>query len=134
MASFQAGDTFFVRDKVGTDKGHLYVVLCAPYGKPLLVLALRFNTAQYDSDNTLILHPGDHPFINRPTVVSFHSLKKLEVEKLLHLERLNMPDMFERKAPVSSELLERIIEGAKKSEDTPELILAELKVQLGLKE
>lgn len=136
MASFQAGDTFLLGGLGGLDaKLHLFVVICDPAGNPLTILAVPFNTVTSTTDATLILEPGEHPFINRKTSVSYDLLMEIEVDKLAKLEQLSASgqgNMFQRRSPTSDDLLKRIIEGALNSDLTPKGMLKALKSRLEL--
>lgn len=136
MASFRACDTFLLGGLGGLDaKLHLYVVVCAPAGDPLTILAVPFNTVTSMTDTTLILEPGEHPFINRRTAVSFDLLREMEIDKLDKLEQLcasGLGDRFQRHSPASEDLLKRIIEGALKSDLTPKGMVKALKARLEL--
>ncbi len=136
MASFQAGDTFLLGGLGGLDaKLHLFVVVCDPAGNPLTILAVPFNTVTSTTDTTLILEPGEHPFINRKTAVSFDLLMEIEVDKLAKLEQLSasgQANKFQRHSPASDDLLKRIIEGALTSDLTPKAMVKALKARLEL--
>lgn len=135
MASFRAGDTFLLGGLGGLNaKLHLYVVMCDPAGDPLTILAVPFNTVTSITDTTLILQPGEHPFITRQTTVSFDLLMEIKVEMLDQLEQLcarGLGDQFQRHSPTSDDLLERIVEGALQSDLTPKGMAKALKARLG---
>ena len=114
---------------------HLYVVVCDPAGNPLTILAVPFNTLRLLSDTTLILEPGDHPFIKHRTSVSFDSLRTFEINNLSQLEALcaaGESTSFERRSAVSPDLLTRIIKGALQSDLTPKGMVRQLKERLGI--
>jgi hypothetical protein len=123
MSTFSAGDTFLAASPRGT-KLHLTIVLCDPSGNPPTILTVSLNTKSDFTDPTLILNVGDHPFIKRETAVSYDEMLCIEVDKLSELERMNdgRPDRdrtFIRHRRVSADLLNRIIDGAFKSDDIP---------------
>ena len=136
MASFQVGDTFLLGGLEGLDaKLHLFVVVCDAAGNPLTILAVPFNTVTSTTDTTLVLEPGEHPFINRKTAVSFDLLMEIEVDKLDKLEQLSalgQGSKFQRHSPTSDNLLQRIVDGALKSDLTPKGMVKILKARLGL--
>ena len=101
----------------------------------MTILAVPFNTMTSRTDSTLILSPGDHPFINRTTAVSFDLLMSIEVDKLSKLEEMRAAGigiLFERHAPATSTLLTRIIKGALQSDETPKGMVRALKERLGI--
>ncbi len=133
MASFQAGDTFLMAGLGG--KMHLFVVICDPAGNPRTILDVPFNTVTINTDRTLILAPGDHPFVTRQTAVSFDLLLSIEVDKLSQLEALCAAGKgtgFQRHSPTSPALLNRIIKGALQSDLTPKGMVRILKERLGI--
>lgn len=73
-------------------------------------------TARPHSDTTVILHPGDHPFISRPTSVDYGSAKPLVISKLEEWigARRALPQ-----EPLTAELLARVAAGLCQSSRTP---------------
>lgn len=101
----------------------------------MTILAVPFNTVTSMTDSTLILEPGDHPFINRKTAISFDLMLEIEVDKLEKLDQLNssgQAERFRRNTAALIDLLNRIIEGALKSDITPKKMLKSLKARLGI--
>lgn len=76
-----AGRTLFLQPQ----GGHLWVVVTEPTGDPPQVLLVNFTTYRRPSDPTLILQPGSHSFIDRPTAVSYGDAKLAGVEVLEQL-------------------------------------------------
>lgn len=134
MGLFQAGDTFLIDDPNGP-KQHLHIVLSCPTGTPPTILAVPLNTLTHKTDRTVVLNPGDHPFVGRPTAVSFDLLAVLSTDLLAELEaeasRKLFPS-FRRHAAIKADLLERIINGALNSPMTPEGMVRELRTRLNL--
>ena len=64
-----AGDTYILR-KPGDGVPHLWAVLTDP-DKDDTVVIVNLTTRQPHSDDTVILHPGDHPFVLHETVVFY---------------------------------------------------------------
>jgi len=131
MDSFRAGDTFLIDDPgSGGRKEHLRIVLCAPSGSPPTVFTVPLNTRTPVSDCTVVLHPGEHPLIRRESVIRYDLLVEMDIGNLELLERMNQLrtiTTFERREPVSDELLSRIIEGATRSDMTPKKMLKALR-------
>jgi hypothetical protein len=130
--SFGAGDTFLC-EGLGSKK-HLFVVLCEPFGDPPFILTVPLNTLTINTDTTVVLSPGDHPFVVRATAVSYDLMSSMPVNQLLELEKLNrrsVGDSFRRHQPINPELLERIVEGVFRSDLTPKRMVREMAERLG---
>lgn len=119
--SFAAGDTFLMLGP-SSEKLHLYIALCGQTGDPPIFIAVPLNTATLLTDRTVLLQPGDHPFVTRETSVSYDLLHQFDVEKLLQLERLSSASqqtLFERRQRVRTEVLQRLVDGARVSDLAP---------------
>lgn len=104
-------------------KPHLHIVCHIDPGYSTLYL-VPLNTLRDDSDRTVILDVGDHPFVNRSTVVSYHRARKVPTHEFHQLEQnltasWNPSAVFTRHAPVSDDLYRRILRGAIESDATP---------------
>jgi len=80
----RAGDTFLMHL---TDSGagpyyHLFVVLTDPDPENGRVVAVMLMTATKNTDGTVILQIGDHPFIKHPTAVHFSTAKYYQAAKI----------------------------------------------------
>ena len=130
MGTFQAGDTFLMGGlNKDFKKLHLYVVLCNAEGNPPTILAVPFNTLNLQTDTTLVLQPGDHPFVTRETSVSFNLLISFNTEMIVKLEEMK-GEHFQRHVPATPDLLKRIIKGALQSDETPKGMVRALKQRL----
>lgn len=78
MTDLEAGCTVLLSDAPHY-KPHLWVVLAT---RDERVLAVMLRTAKHFTDETLILAPGDHPFIRHPTAVHYSSARWFSVEAL----------------------------------------------------
>ena len=114
MAEFIAGDTFLI-EGVG-DTLHLFVVLCDLAEPPSRVLTVMVSTLRTMSDRTVILKPGEHPFIKHASSVEYGSMRVMPVATLLQLEGMNAGKSgsrsFVRREPLTAEMLNRIVQGA----------------------
>jgi hypothetical protein len=72
------GDTFLLR-KPGEDIEHLWIVLTAPCPKTGMVVMANVTTEYAHSDTTTKVVEGDHPFLNRPSVVFYADAREAEV-------------------------------------------------------
>ncbi len=61
------GDTIIL-PKPGAEKEHLWVVVTNPDPNTGEVIMVNLTTQRPHSDTTTVLLPGEHPFLDRPTV------------------------------------------------------------------
>ncbi|HET8649067.1 MAG TPA: hypothetical protein VFL95_03430 [Gemmatimonadales bacterium] len=86
MQFVRAGAAFLFVDPRFKGLPHLWVILNNPSsafadGK---VIAVSFVTARSYTDATVILQPGDHPFIRHATSVDYGGAKLWRVEMIEH--------------------------------------------------
>jgi hypothetical protein len=135
MSAFVAGDTFLIGPD--SDSLHLHITLCDPAGDPPTILVVSLNTVTPHTDRTLILHKGDHPFVQHDTAVSYDQMRSMPLTLLAQLEKMNdgrgmQYRTFRRHQPVSGDLLQRVVEAALASKMTPKDLVKELKERLNL--
>lgn len=75
------GDTFML-PKPGVEKEHLWALVTAPDPVTGEAIMVNLTTQHPHSDTTTILQPGEHPFVDRPTVV-FYADARIVKESLL---------------------------------------------------
>jgi hypothetical protein len=63
---------------------------------------VNLTTQQPHSDTTTIIQPGEHPFVDRPTVVFYADARIVDVK---NLEAALRQGVVRRHAPLSAELL-----------------------------
>ena len=113
------GDTFLLRNQEIDE--HLYIVISDPGIDPsqvVIVSLTSYDNFQHEiyKDGSCILHPDDHPWILHQTCVSYRdgrSVSKDQLDALLEAGHLQMRE------PVGKEVLERIHEGAEKTDELP---------------
>lgn len=66
----KAGQTILL-PKPGHSTPHLWVVLLAPDPVSNETVIVNLTSQKTHSDNTVVLNPGEHPFVQHPTVVFF---------------------------------------------------------------
>ncbi len=76
----RAGSTLFP-----TPKSHLWIVVTDPAGEPAQVVIVNLTTVRKGSDRTVVLGPGDHPFVVRDTCVRYSDARLAKVETLQQL-------------------------------------------------
>lgn len=64
------GDTVLL-PKPAQDKPHLWVLVTAVNPQTGHAIIVNFTTERPHSDKTVVIQPGEHPFVDRPTVVFF---------------------------------------------------------------
>jgi hypothetical protein len=74
------GDTIIL-PKPGLEKEHLWVLVTAPDSNGTVIM-VNLTTQRPHSDTTVILQPGEHPFIDRPTVVFYADARFVEAALL----------------------------------------------------
>lgn len=112
---FSPGSTFLLPTRI-QDIPHLWVVLTYPDKNSNEVVIVNLTTKRSHSDTTVILNPGDHPFINRETVINYSDAKFVKVENLK--KALDMT-LAEPHSHFRNDILEIIQKGVLKSPHTP---------------
>lgn len=106
----------------GWDHLHFVVSPAAANGD---VVVANLTTRRQHSDTTCVVHPGDHPSVAQPSVVSyFHS----RVVSRDHLANLLAQGTLQPRPPLSLQLLERVVRGFEDSEDVPESVRVEMEL------
>jgi hypothetical protein len=130
------GDTFYYSNEGSTR--HLHIVLCgSEKDEKLPLIVVPVNTLQDWTDKTVILQVGDHPFITRPSSVSYNWTRSFPISLLRQLEEASQRTApgfrsFDHEVPVPDELLERITEGALTSRMTPKAMKRAIRERLGI--
>lgn len=75
------GDAFLLA-KPGQAVRHLWVIVTQPEGTRLRAVMVNLTTQRPHSDTTVVLAPGDHPFIRHATVVNYSDARFVEVGRL----------------------------------------------------
>ena len=104
--------------KPGHEKAHLWVVL-TPADAQGQVLLVNFTTHRPHSDPTVVIQPGEHPFVTHPTVAHFADSRLTSAQAI---ERAIGSGLFRMHEECSSQLLNRLVSGALSSPHTPEKI------------
>lgn len=81
MDLVRSGRALLLRESPGA-KPHLWFVLTEPEGDPPQVVVVMLRTKQRFTDPTLILAPGDHPFVRHESSVHYSTAKWLSVASL----------------------------------------------------
>lgn len=101
---------------------HAWVVISKPLnGK---VLAVNFTDVKNSPDSPCKIGIGEHPIINKPSAVYYKKAREFDVDLLNH--HLNNSKELGQLEDCSRPLLERIIQGAKESDELTLRFLAYL--------
>ncbi len=76
-----SGSAFLLRDPNRT-KFHLWFVLTDPEGVDGLMVAVMVCTMKVFADETVVLEPGDHPFIKHQSCVAYSSAKYVKKSRI----------------------------------------------------
>ncbi len=109
-----AGDTLIVPQPTEGVDGHLWVIVSDPSQDADRLVIVSFTTYGRYKDQTCAVRPGDHPFVTRDTLVCYSDAR---IATNAQLELLVTKGLMKRNKPVSAELLERIRQGAWKSDE-----------------
>jgi hypothetical protein len=111
----RAGDSLLL-PKPGQTVAHLWVLLTDPDAATDEVLMVNLTTQRPHSDTTVVLKPGDHPFVTHPTVVNFSDARLVKATVMQdYLSR----GVYMRQAALSSAVLQRLQAGLLASPFTP---------------
>ena len=101
------GDTIIL-PKPGAEKEHLWVVITNPDPIAGEVIMVNLTTQRPHSETTTILLPGEHPFIDRPTVAFYHDAR---LAKAVLLDSCITQRVGRNHASASPELVAKLQDG-----------------------
>ncbi len=79
MNVIKAGSTLHI---VEPPKPHLWLVLTDPAGDPPSVVTVMLVSKKPYTDDTVVLRPGDHEFIDRETAVQFSTARNRRIARI----------------------------------------------------
>ena len=95
---------------------HPHVVLSEPFGPEEQVLVVNWTTLHSECiDDACVLQKGDHPLIRHPSAISYSRAHLWRKEKI---QFAIVNDAVAELAPLAQSVLQRVIEGGRRS---PEL-------------
>jgi hypothetical protein len=109
------GDTV-VLAKPGQQKEHLWAILTQPIPPGRQAVIVNLTTLRPGSDTTIVLQPGEHPFISHPTVVFYADARIVNVTTIQEGLRQGL---FRQHSAFAPAVLKRIQEGLLRSPFTP---------------
>ena len=117
---FGLGDTAML-PKPGHEREHLWALITAPDPQSGEAVMVNLTTQRPHSDTTTILQSGEHPFVDRPTVVFYADARVVNVSTL---EGGLRQGFVRQHAALSPQVLQRIQSGLLTSPFTPEKVKA----------
>ena len=112
------GDTFLNLNPDSPE--HLWIVVSHPTESGDVAI-VNLTTRRLDSDDTCVVYPGEHPFVQHESVVAYDRAQLVQQQLLTSLEQRGYSRRMQQ---VSDSLLERIQQGALDSDFTPQKIQA----------
>lgn len=103
--------------------GHLWVVLTEPDSQGRII-CVNFTTRHARSDAATVCQPGEHRFFTHETVVAYRYAQRYSTKTVTEYLQAGT---FSAKEPCSSALLEKVREGALRSDFTPNHIISALR-------
>lgn len=113
-----AGDTVLL-PKPRHEVEHLWALVTAPDPETGEAIMVNLTTQRPHSDTTTIIQPGEHSFVDRPTVVFYADARIVDVNLL---EGGIHQGLLRQHAALSQELLRRTQSGLVASRFTPRKI------------
>ncbi len=109
------GDTILL-PKPGQETSHLWVLVSSINPQNGEVIIVNFTTERPHSDTTVVIQPGEHRFVDRPTVVFYSDAR---FAKLAAIESAVIQGIANRHDPLTPALLKRVQDGLLMSPLTP---------------
>ena len=100
--------------KASNEISHLWIIITEPIGDQKRVVIANLTSMRSNSDQTVILKKGDHPFIQHDSIINYSDVRFVEVEKLI-----NASAMFPVQKEFDSNILNKIQKGLLPSPHTP---------------
>ena len=97
---------------------HLWVLVLVtdPVGEPSLTVIVAVSSWKDHKDNTVILMPGDHPFVQHKSVIFYPHAQITKIQDLNEAVQRNSGSIRD---PCTPAVLQRIQEGLLRSPFTP---------------
>lgn len=78
----ECGDTFLMPAPGGPATPHLWIVVTQPAPESHSCAIVSVTTLRYSKDQTIILRPGDHPFIRHDSTVFYGDAMIVDARRL----------------------------------------------------
>ena len=112
---FRQRDTFWI---LSSDSGieHLHVIISNPEINHEDIVVVPLTTRETWVEETCVLYVGDHPAIKHDTCVDY---RRAKIVSAIKLDDTLKKQQIRKSAPISGEILERILSGAKETNFLP---------------
>ena len=125
----QAGDTVIMLNlSDGNPVPHLWFVITDPDPATHLCAMVSLTTLKNDKDQTVVLHPGEHPFIMRTSTIYFSGAIVVDVRVI---ETRIAEGKVRSHARCSPKLLKLLQEGVAVSPFTPKKVITFCRTAFG---
>lgn len=114
----KAGQTILL-PKPGQTALHLWIVLFAPDPATHETVIVNLTSLRTHSDTTAILQPGEHGFVQHPTIVFYADARLVDAKQLLALIKAGT---FQSHQDCSAALLLKVQQGLLASPMTPQKV------------
>jgi hypothetical protein len=98
---------------------HLWIVLTEPQAPDFQCVIVNLTRQQPRSDNTVVVRPGDHPYVTKDSVIRYGDALIVDGRDLDGILKKHAAKSLDR---CSSDLLKRIQDGAIASSFTPKKV------------
>jgi hypothetical protein len=112
------GDTFLIPKRADQIE-HLWIILTPPREDGTAV-CVSVTSWKFDCDKTVILEPGDHPFITKKSIVHFEDARFIPLERVEQLIVTGTNQFVCRRHSIARHaLMDRLKQGILESKRTP---------------
>lgn len=95
---------------------HLWILATDSVGEPPQTIIVAVSTKRFYKDSTVVLSPGDHPWVRHESVISYaHAL----IPEVRHLNEAVRRRIGELRQPCTSDVLRKVQDGLLASPRTP---------------
>jgi hypothetical protein len=117
----RCGDSFLMTGPGGFGKAHLWIAVTDPQTADSQVVIVSLTTLRFDRDQTVILQPGDHPFVTHQTVVLYSDSRIVDSRRI---DAMIQDGTALAHQPCPAQTLQLIQQGLLSSPFTPRKIIA----------
>lgn len=98
---------------------HLWILVTDPVGEPPQTIIVAVSTKRFYKDSTVVLSPGDHPWVRHESVISYdHAL----IPEVHYLNEAVSRRIAELRQPCTPDVLRRVQDGLLSSPRTPQRV------------
>ena len=108
------GDTFLTGDEDDPENYHLWIVITPPSEGEVVTVCVT--TRRQKSETLVVLRSGEHPFIDRESVIAY---KHSKIRTVADIESAIRNKTAKHREPATESLLKRVQNGLMDSDHTP---------------